>query len=176
VCYTTVVELHGDRVVLRPLAETDATRLAELGADPDVARWWPGLTPEHLLAKVRREGDEAEVTPYAIVAGGELAGLIQHWEETDEDYRHAGIDIFLGRPFHGAGLGTDAVRTLARHLVRDLGFHRVVIDPAAANERAVRAYEKAGFKRVGVMREYWRDPEGVWQDGVLLDLLASELD
>jgi aminoglycoside 6'-N-acetyltransferase len=170
------VELRGDRVVLRSLAETDVPRLVEVGSDPEVARWWPGLTEEHLLAKARREGDEADVTCFAIVADGEVAGLIQHWEETDADFRHAGIDIFLGTPHHGRGLGTDAVRTLARHLVRDLGFHRVVIDPAAANERAVRAYEKAGFKRVGVMREYWRDPDGVWQDGILLDLLASELD
>jgi aminoglycoside 6'-N-acetyltransferase len=170
------VELRGDRVVLRPLEEGHAERLAELGADPEVARWWPGLTREHVLAKARREGEEADVTCFAILAGGEVAGLIQHWEETDEDFRHAGIDVFLGAPFHGQGLGTDAVRTLARHLVRDLGFHRVVIDPAAANERAIRAYEKAGFKRVGVMREYWRDPDGVWQDGVLLDLLAREVE
>jgi aminoglycoside 6'-N-acetyltransferase len=168
------VELRGDRVVLRPLAEADVARLVELGADPEVARWWPGLTHEHVLAKARGEDDE--VVGYAIVADGEVAGLIQHWEETDVDFRHAGIDIFLGTPYHGRGLGTDAVRALAGHLARDLGFHRIVIDPAAANERAVRAYEKAGFKRVGVMREYWRDPDGVWQDGVLLDLLASELD
>ena len=50
-----------------------------------------------------------------------------------------------------------------------------MIDPAAHNERAIRCYEKVGFKRVGVMREYWRDPEGVWRDGLLLDLLADEL-
>ena len=175
-CYTTVVELRGDRVVLRPLSEADVSRLAELGADPEVARWWPGLTYEHVLAKARGEGEEADVTCFAIVVDGEVAGLIQHDEETDADFRHAGIDLFLGTPYHGRGLGTDAVRTMARHLVRDHGHHRVVIDPAADNERAVRAYEKAGFRRVGVMREYWRDPDGVWQDGVLLDLLASELE
>jgi aminoglycoside 6'-N-acetyltransferase len=170
------VELRGDRVVLRPLSEADVSRLAELGADPEVARWWPGLTYEHVLAKARGEGEEADVTCFAIVVDGEVAGLIQHDEETDADFRHAGIDLFLGTPYHGRGLGTDAVRTMARHLVRDHGHHRVVIDPAADNERAVRAYEKAGFRRVGVMREYWRDPDGVWRDGVLLDLLASELD
>ena len=49
------------------------------------------------------------------------------------------------------------------------------IDPAAHNERAIRCYEKAGFKRVGVMREYWLDAEGVWRDGLLLDMLATEL-
>ena len=129
-----------------------------------------------MLAKARGEGEEADVVCFAIVVDGEVAGMIQYHEETDADFRHAGIDLFLGAPYHGRGLGTDAVRTMARHLVRDLGHHRVVIDPAAANERAVRAYEKAGFRRVGVMREYWRGPDGVWQDGVLLDLLASELD
>ena len=175
-CYTTVVELRGERVVLRPLAEADVPRLAELGADPEVARWWPGLTEEHLLAKARREGEEADVTCFAILVGGDVAGLIQHWEETEADFRHAGIDLFLGVPFQDRGLGTDAVRTMVRHLVRDLGHHRVTIDPAATNERAVRAYEKAGFRRVGVMREYWRDPDGVWRDGILLDLLASELE
>lgn len=168
------MELRGDRVVLRPLAEADVERLVELGGDPEVARWWPGLTHEDVGRKAR--GEEDGVTCFAIVADGDLAGMIQHYEEADPDYRHAGIDLFLGVPYHGRGLGTDAVRTMARHLVRDLGHHRVVIDPAADNARAVRCYEKAGFKRVGVMREYWRDANGVWRDGVLLDLLASELE
>ena len=167
------MELRGDRVVLRRLAEADVPRIVELGSDPEVARWWPGLTAEHVGEKARGEDDD--VVCWAIESAGEVAGMIQHHEETDEDYRHAGIDLFLGAPYHGRGLGTDAVRTLARHLVRDLGHHRLTIDPAAHNERAIRCYEKAGFRRVGVMREYWRDPDGVWRDGVLLDLLASEL-
>jgi aminoglycoside 6'-N-acetyltransferase len=168
------MQLRGDVVVLRPLAEADVERIVELGADPEVARWWPGLTPEHVREKAR--GEDGEVTVFAIVADGEVAGMIQHYEETDPDYRHAGIDLFLGTPFHGRGLGTDAVRTMARHLVRDLGHHRVVIDPDAGNARAIRCYEKAGFRRVGVLREYWLGPEGAWRDGVLLDLLASELE
>ena len=162
--------------MLRPLAEADAGRLAELGAHPEVARWWPGVTEEHVRAKARREGEEADVVGFAICADGEVAGLVQYYEETDADFRHAGMDIFVGVPFHGRGLGTDAIRTLARHLVRDVGHHRLVIDPAAANERAIRCYERAGFRLVGTMRQYWRDPDGMWQDGVLLDLLASEVD
>ncbi len=167
------MELRGDRVVLRPLAEEDVARIVELGADPEVARWWPGLTPEHVGEKAR--GEDEGVVVFAILDGGEVAGLIQHYEEEDEDYRHAGLDLFLGTPYQDRGLGTDAVRTMARHLVEEHGHHRLVIDPAARNERAIRCYEKAGFRRVGVMREYWLDPDGVWQDGVLLDLLAREL-
>jgi aminoglycoside 6'-N-acetyltransferase len=60
--------------------------------------------------------------------------------------------------------------------VEERGHHRLTIDPAADNERAIHAYEKVGFRRVGVMREYWRDAGGVWRDGLLLDLLARELD
>lgn len=161
--------------MLRPLAEGDVERIVELGADPEVARWWPGLTPEHVRQKAR--GEDEGVVCWAIVAEGEVAGLIQHYEELeDPDYRHAGMDIFLGTPFQNRGLGTDAIRTLGRHLVRGLGHHRLVIDPDAENERAIRCYEKAGFRRVGVMREYWKGPDGSWRDGVLLDLLARELD
>ena len=167
------MELHGDRVVLRPLAETDVDRIVELGSHPDVTRWWPGLTPEHVGEKAR--GKDEGVTCFGILVDGEVAGLIQHYEETDPDYEHAGIDLFLGAPYHGRGLGTDAVRTMARHLVADRGHHRLVIDPAAENERAIRCYEKAGFRRVGVMREHWRDGGGVWRDGLLMDLLAAEL-
>ena len=101
--------------------------------------------------------------------------MIQYHEETDEEFRHAGIDLFLGAQYHGRGFGTDAVRTMARHLIVDLGHHRLTIDPAAHNERAIRCYEKAGFKRVGVMREYWLDADGVWRDGLLLDMLATEI-
>jgi aminoglycoside 6'-N-acetyltransferase len=50
-----------------------------------------------------------------------------------------------------------------------------VIDPAADNVAAIRTYEKAGFKRVGVMRRYERLPGGEWHDGLLMDLLADEL-
>ena len=173
-CYKSVMELRGERVLLRPLADADVARLVELGADPEVARWWPGLTREHLLDKAR--GRDDGVTVFAIVAGAEVAGLIQYDEEDDPEYRRAGIDLFLGTPWHGRGLGADAVRTLARHLVRERGHHRLTIDPAADNLRAIRCYEKVGFRRVGIMRRYWRDSDGVWRDGLLLDLLAEELD
>ena len=50
-----------------------------------------------------------------------------------------------------------------------------MIDPAAANERAIRAYAKVGFKPAGVLRRSWRGPDGTWEDQLLMDLLADEL-
>jgi aminoglycoside 6'-N-acetyltransferase len=72
-------------------------------------------------------------------------------------------------------VGTDAVWTLARHLIADHGHHRLVIDPAADNAAAIACYRKVGFRPVGVMRRYEQGPDGDWHDGLLMDLLADEL-
>jgi len=163
------MELYGDRVILRPLAEQDVARIVELGSDSEVARWWAGIDEQYVREKV------VEGLTFAVVSDGEVAGMIQFHEEDDEEYRHAGMDLFLGTRFQDRGLGTDTVRTMARYLVREREHHRLIIDPAADNERAIRVYKKVGFRPVGIMREYWCDPDGVWRDGLLLDLLASEL-
>jgi aminoglycoside 6'-N-acetyltransferase len=167
------MELRGERVVLRPLRSGDAARLAELAAHPDVARWWPGLDEAELLEKAAGKPDQGFFT---VLRDDEPIGLVQYWEEADPEYRHAGIDVFVGALYQGRGLGTDAVRTIARHLVHDRGHHRLTIDPVAHNTRAIRSYEKVGFRRVGIMREYQREPDGAWSDGLLLDLLSTELD
>ena len=163
------MELHGDSVVLRPLVEEHIAELARFGADPEVARWWAGIDEAYLREEL------AAGLSFAVVSDGEVAGLIQFYEELDDEFRHAGMDLFLGVPFQDRGLGTDTVRTMARYLIGERGHHRLIIDPAADNERAIRCYEKVGFRRVGIMREYWLDPDGVQRDGLLLDLLAPEL-
>jgi aminoglycoside 6'-N-acetyltransferase len=76
---------------------------------------------------------------------------------------------------HGQGLGTEAIRVLARHLFTDRGHHRLSIDPAAHNQAAIRAYERVGFRRVGVLRRYELGPDGTWHDGLLMDMLAEDL-
>ncbi len=153
---------------LRPLAAGDEVELRRIRAQPEVVRWWDA--PE--------EGfpwDEPASTRLTIEIDGAVAGLIQFWEETEPRYRHAAIDLFLDPRWHGRGLGTQAVRCLLRHLVEDLGHHRVTIDPAVANVAAIRAYEKARFRRVGVMRRYERDSGGAgWHDGLLMEFVAGE--
>jgi aminoglycoside 6'-N-acetyltransferase len=47
--------------------------------------------------------------------------------------------------------------------------------PGVAAAAAIRCYERAGFRPVGIMREYERGAGGVWHDGLLMDLLASDL-
>lgn len=157
-------ELAGRTVRIRTAGPDDLPRLAAIAAEPAVARRW-GPVPAHELAEM-----------LVITLAGEIIGAIQYEEENEPMYRHAGIDIFLSTACHGRGLGTDAVRTLAAWLIDARGHHRLTIDPAADNAAAIRCYEKAGFRPVGRMRQYERDPAtGEWHDGLLMDLLASEL-
>ena len=85
------------------------------------------------------------------------------------------MDISVAPHLHGTGVALDALRTLARHLIDDHGHHRLVIDPGAANGRAIAAYPKLGFQPVGILRQYERGADGTWHDGLLMDLLADEL-
>jgi RimJ/RimL family protein N-acetyltransferase/pimeloyl-ACP methyl ester carboxylesterase len=165
--------LRGRNVVLRPLRGEDVERVAQIQAEPGVARWW-GPPDEAELRRQAEGRDEAKA--FAIERESELVGLIQYHEENEPDFRHAGIDLFLAERAQGSGLGPDAVRALARYLFDERGHHRLTIDPAADNAAAIRAYEKVGFRTVGVLREYWRSPEGAWRDGLLMDLLAREFD
>jgi aminoglycoside 6'-N-acetyltransferase len=110
-----------------------------------------------------------------IEVGGAVAGGIQYAEENEPNYRHAGIDIYLSSRHQRRGLGAEAVRLLARFLIDERHHHRLTIDPAAGNTRAIRCYESVGFRPVGIMREYERGPDGVFHDGLLMDLLAADL-
>jgi aminoglycoside 6'-N-acetyltransferase len=150
----------------------DVPRLAAIQAQPGVAAAWGEPELEKLAGKA---AGTDECTVFAVELEGEVIGLVQYHEEDDPMYRHAGIDIFLSEDVQGQGLGTEAVRTMAEYLIRERGHHRLVIDPAAHNAAAIRAYAKAGFKPVGVMRQYERLPGGEWHDGLLMDLLADEL-
>ena len=167
------MELRGKRVVLRPAVDADASALAEILATPEVARWWPAFDLARVAAELTGRDEDVEV--YAILVDGRVVGAIQSHEESDPEFRHAGIDVFLDPAHHGEGLGPDAIRTLARYLISERGHHRLTIDPAAANEQAIRAYAKVGFRTVGVLRRYQHYPDGTWQDGLLMELLAEEL-
>lgn len=164
--------LQGRIVRLRPAEERDIPALVKIRQAPEVYAHWRG--GDDMEAAVREDYAEPGSTGYVIELDGRVVGWIQWVAEEEPDYRHAGMDIYVDPAVHGRGVGTDAVRTMSRHLIEDHGHHRLTIDPAAHNTAAIRCYAKVGFKPVGITRQSERGPDGTWHDGLLMDLLADE--
>jgi aminoglycoside 6'-N-acetyltransferase len=159
-------ELRGRVVRLRPTAAADAPALLAILGQPDVAKWWRRNEWERL--------DDSGAVTFTIVLDGAVVGCIQYSEETDPDYFSAAVDIFVAAAVHGLGVGSDAMRTLIAWLIDARGHHRLTVDPAAVNARAIHVYEKLGFRRVGVLRQYERVADGSRRDALLMELLAAE--
>lgn len=165
--------LTGDGFWLQPLTRADSAELLALLAQPSVARYWGAYNAERLD---RDFYDPAWTYTFLVRVDHAVAGAVQFHEELDPDYRYAAIDIALGEDFQGLGLGTKVLCRILRYLIDERGHHRITIDPATDNPRAIRTYEKVGFKPVGVMRKYERGIDGQWHDALLMDLLAEEFD
>jgi aminoglycoside 6'-N-acetyltransferase len=163
------VILRGERVLLRPGLTEDLERLTQIRREPEVTQWWGDLGLEEIKDEFIGV-DEA----FVIEVDGDVIGAIQYSEENEPMYRHAGMDIFITSSRRGQGLGPEAIHVLARYLFDKRGHHRLTIDPAAHNDAAIRAYERVGFRIVGVMRQYERGPNGSWHDGLLMEMLRDE--
>lgn len=168
-----MVRLQGQRVTLRTAEEEDIPALVAIRATPEVLARWRGTDFEGDV----RESIQSEEVHVLVIENDALdvVGSIQWEAEEEPDYRHAGIDMYLHPDLHNRGFGTDATRTLCHHLFEAEGHHRLTIDPAADNHAAIRCYEKAGFKRVGIMRQYERGGDGTFHDGLLMDMLRDDL-
>jgi aminoglycoside 6'-N-acetyltransferase len=163
--------LAGTRVRLRPSTRADTDALFAIASEPVVSEWWGAPSRDTLEAELA--GDDADVVPLVIEVDGEIAGCIQYHEELEPDFKHASLDLFLGAAWHGQGLGSEAIGIVVDYLCGERGHHRITIDPAADNERAIRSYGRAGFRPVGVMRRY-QLLRGAWRDGLLMELVLDE--
>jgi AacA4 family aminoglycoside N(6')-acetyltransferase len=148
-------------VSLRPLAEADLPMLHDWLNRPHIVEWWGGERPS--LDEVFKHYQPgtlalAGVTPYIGLLDGVPFAYAQSYvalgsgdgwweEETDPGVR--GIDQSIALPeLLGQGLGTRLVRSLSDLLLGDAAVTKVQTDPAPENLRAIRCYEKAGFRRV----------------------------
>ena len=159
-------------VSFRPVASADLDLIATWLAQPHVRQWWGD--PETEVAAIRDMVEGRDTTrPFLILSGREPVGYIQSWRiarfQTDEwTGEHPwllaladgtiGIDLMIGDPERiEKGLGPAALAAFVA-LLRAEGHESIVIDPDPANTRAVRAFEKAGFR---AMPDLAGVPDGV---------------
>jgi aminoglycoside 6'-N-acetyltransferase len=132
------VLVRGRLTSLRPVGTDDVERLVVWHADPEVSHYWDGETFTHaeLEERLAREGVEA----WIVEDEREPVGYLQvHLD---------GLDMFLIPSARGRGLGPDAARAMAGHLLHERGRERVTVDPYAWNKGAVRAWQRAGFVEI----------------------------
>jgi aminoglycoside 6'-N-acetyltransferase len=162
-----VADLTGERVLLRPLAGEYAEPLRAIRRQPEVADWWGPLEEDF-------PDEEPTAERFAVLEDERVVGMIQVTEETEPDYPNAEIDIFLAAESRGQGLGPDAITTLARHLIEERGHHRLVLSANVDNARAIRCYEKSGFRAVGTIRLAGRDfRTGRFADELFMELVVE---
>ena len=147
--------ITGGRTNIRPATESDLDLLAGWFGDPTFVEWWGrvplarGEVAEKYLGR-RSPGVES----YVVEHDEKPIGYLQAW--TDDGGKSGGIDMALIPDKQGYGLGPEAGRALAQHLV-ERGWDPITVDPALSNLRAIRAWEKAGFASAGE----WPDhPDG----------------
>jgi aminoglycoside 6'-N-acetyltransferase-1b/aminoglycoside 6'-N-acetyltransferase-2 len=147
-------------VTLRLMTESDLVMLHEWLNRPHIVEWWGGEEERPSLSEVLehyrpRVLGEEPVSMYIAMLASEPIGFAQSYtalgcgdgwweEETDPGVR--GIDQSLANPAQlNQGLGTRLVRALVERLFADPAVTKIQTDPAPANLRAIRCYEKAGF-------------------------------
>lgn len=136
----------------RDVTEKDLPMLKAWLAEPHLREWWGD--PDEVVAEIREAMASVETEPLIGELDGRPIAYLQWYDphlEDDHPYQDQpfgtlGIDLSIGPPdFLGKGHGSAMLRALADDLF-DEGAPRLIIDPDPANARAIRAYEKAGFR------------------------------
>lgn len=174
----------GDRVRFRAIEKADLPKFVSWLNDPEVRQglsmnrplslaeeedWFASMmespTQERPLAiEIQPDPDRDE---WVFVGN---CGLIQiNWEN-----RSAEAGIHIGEKIYwGQGFGTRAMRLLCQHVFEDLNLHRLWLRVFENNQRAIRAYEKAGFSPEGRFREA-KYLQGQYVDVLIMSILRQE--
>ena len=167
----------GEKVRLRALQEEDAEDCWRWFNDWDVVRHLMSRYPISRLAErgfielTMKPQENDKVYAIETLDGLYLGNVGLHrisWED-----RRATFGIFIGeKAYWGKGYGTDATRAIVRFAFEQMNLNRIDLQVLDDNERGIRCYEKIGFVREGVQRQY-RYREGRYVDMVMMSILRE---
>ncbi|CAA7601836.1 Gcn5-related N-acetyltransferase (GNAT) domain protein [Acididesulfobacillus acetoxydans] len=177
--------LQGKKTSLRPLEETDLEVLQAWYNDQEVNFWanaaWPLSTmfnKDALAERIFQSGEAGaglkDEYRYAILTDDKKMIGYTGFRQMNIPARSATLFITIGdKAYWSRGYGSDALFTLAQYLFRQWNFYRLQLDTWDGNVRALKAYQKVGFRIEGRLREA-RYVLGQYRDAVLLGMLQKD--
>ena len=172
--------LRGERVWLRPLERRDLPAYVAGINDTEVGGWAGYSLPisvemsAHWLDEVTERMGKGTGYFFAVCELGDDRFIGTTWlKEVNMHHANAELAIYMDRDHIGAGWGTDAQRVLLEFGFNTLRLERIYLTVDSENARAIRSYEKVGFKHEGVMRRSWQF-KGRLADSVLMAILREE--
>ncbi len=168
------------RVRLRPLSEEDIPSLFAIFGDPEVVRYWGHLVlsdlaaARALLADIREQFAQRTLFQWGVevIDSGEVVGTCT-LASLDFENRRAELGFSLAKRYWGSGYMSDALPALIKFAFDEMKLHRIWADTDPRNQRSIRALERLGFHREGVLREHYLI-HGEPQHAVVYGLLRSD--
>lgn len=174
-----IINITSDTVALGPFHR---------GILPFLARWFNDFTfsilsgdvplpatPEDIEAEYERCTKGTDRFDFIIYERASLRPIgIANLRDIDRRHLTAEFGIGIGeRDCWGKGYGTEATSLVVDFGFTALGLHNIILDPLSFNERAIRTYQRVGFKEIGRRREAYRIGNRVY-DLVLMDCLSTD--
>lgn len=172
------MKLKSDRIYLRSLEELDAQKFLNSTEDQEL-RYMTGtrgsFTLEQIQQHIKSSREDPSRYDFAICLNendhmiGELS-----ISDIDEDNRKAGFRISMNAiELTGKGFGSEATQLVLKFVFEKLQLNRLQLEVFSHNKRGIRAYEKVGFKKEGVLRESLYYNEN-YSDEIIMSIIKKE--
>ncbi len=169
--------IRGSKTRLRALKHDDLRHFVRWINDPETRRFMAMRYPlsqaeEEKWWQSRAEGDGDHIFAVETLDGTYIGNIGLH--SIERENRRAMLGIIVGeKSYWGQGYGTDAIQAMLRWAFEYLNLHRVYLTVYAYNKRAIRSYEKCGFRHEGTMRQA-RYTDGQYFDELMMGILRDE--
>lgn len=163
------IRLSKNDIELRALHQDDAPELARLANDKSIFDMVRDYFPHpysinDAIAFISGKQGLHPVTTFGIMYQGKLAGMVDIKIQTDV-YRKSGeVGYWIGAPYRGLGIASDAVSLVTEYGFRTLDINRLFAGVYSTNHGSMRVLEKCGYLFEGISRQ------AIWKNGQFLDL------
>ncbi|EJQ52096.1 GNAT family N-acetyltransferase [Bacillus wiedmannii] len=158
---------QNENVSVRYVIEEDAPIISKWLTDPEILKYYEGRDNPQSVEMVldrfiynpnsheKRCLIEFDNIPIGYI---QMYPVDSEWKSLygyEELQNVWGMDQFIGEPIYwGKGIGTKLVQAAITYIMENAGAEAIAMDPKVNNERAIKCYEKCGFKKVKILKEH----------------------